>query len=129
MHKVSHRSSLPVCTRAVRTRLFARFRPRHVTLLALAVGAFATACDDRAVTYYENVAPILRENCLSCHQADGYAPFPLASYEQVRDKAAAIAIATNARQMPPIPATADGSCQTFRNMRWLTDEEIAVITA
>jgi len=108
-------------------------RRRSAGRVAVAVALAAlVACggdDDgpRPVTYYEDVAPILRSNCMSCHQEDGTAPFSLTSYEEVRDNATAVVAMTASRKMPPVPAAADGSCQTFRDAQWLTTEQLDII--
>ncbi len=53
------------------------------------------------VTFNEHVAPILYENCASCHRPGEVAPFPLLSYEDAKAHAAEIGRETLARQMPP----------------------------
>ena len=35
-------------------------------------------------TYYQDVAPILSDNCLSCHTDEGSGPFSLDTYENVK---------------------------------------------
>lgn len=53
------------------------------------------------VTFNEHVAPILYENCASCHRPGEVAPFSLLSYEDAKAHAAEIGRETLARQMPP----------------------------
>lgn len=80
-------------------------------------------------TYYEDVAPILMENCASCHRAGGIASFPLLTYEQAKTAAGAIRSTTEQRIMPPFNLDNSGSCNTFHEARWLADEDIATIAA
>ena len=39
--------------------------------------------DTAGITYYQDVAPILAQHCVSCHRADGGAPFPLDTFQSV----------------------------------------------
>jgi hypothetical protein len=72
--------------------------------------------------YHEDIAPLLAQRCVSCHSAGEIGPFALNTYADARARHAAIASAVPARTMPPwLPAT---SCQSFRDTRALTDEEI-----
>ena len=66
------------------------------------------------VTYWKDVAPILGERCLGCHQAGGVAPFRLDSYAEARLRAPLMAVAVQARTMPPWLATGDGTCGDSR---------------
>jgi len=52
-------------------------------------------------TFYRDVLPILQQRCQLCHRAEGIAPMRFATYEQTRPYAAAIAIATQNKSMPP----------------------------
>lgn len=80
------------------------------------------------LTYYRDVAPILNDNCLSCHQSGSVAPFELATYEQVRDLGSIISTSVQSRSMPPMAVDNDGSCNTFKDVRWLTQAQIDTIT-
>ena len=42
-----------------------------------------------AVTFSEHIAPILYDNCVTCHRPGEAAPFPLISYEDVAKRATA----------------------------------------
>lgn len=79
-------------------------------------------------TYYEDVAPILARNCLGCHQEGGIAPFVLGDFESAVKYGPASKIAVEARTMPPWQA-GNGRCQTFKDARWLSDEEITTVSA
>lgn len=72
-------------------------------------------------TYHADVRPIVEEKCVKCHEVDGIAPFPLETYEQVRDVAAAAAFSIENGTMPPWPPTPGYT--PFKDERRLDDEE------
>lgn len=80
------------------------------------------------VRYYEEVRPILAEHCGSCHAEGAVAPFALDTYERAVEWGPALAASVQSRAMPPFGVNNDGSCNTFAEARWLTDEQIATLT-
>ena len=79
------------------------------------------------VTFTRDVAPILFENCGSCHRPGGPGPFSVFSYGDVGARAARIAEYTARRLMPPwLPNSA---YREFANARRLEAEEIATLQA
>jgi mono/diheme cytochrome c family protein len=102
-----------------------------VSLLALSAAGCNDASDPaRAeVTYWQDVAPIFFESCVTCHQQDSIAPFRLDSYAEAKEWSVAAREAVEERTMPPWLVTSDGSCGDFRDARWLDDDEIATIAA
>lgn len=79
-----------------------------------------------APTFTKDVAPILYENCTSCHRPGEVAPMPLQSYEEARPWARAIKQKVMSREMPPW--FADPRFGKFRNDRRLSSEQIDTIT-
>jgi mono/diheme cytochrome c family protein len=77
------------------------------------------------VTFTENVAPIVYQNCVTCHRAGEAAPFPLITYDDVKKHAKTIVKVTASRYMPPWHAT--HGYGEFADERRLTDEQIATI--
>jgi hypothetical protein len=77
------------------------------------------------VTFSEHVAPIVFNNCTSCHRPGEAAPFALMSYRDARPLARAIAAATASHVMPPWKA--GPSDYPFANARRLTADQIATI--
>lgn len=77
------------------------------------------------VTFNKQIAPIIYNNCSSCHRPGEAAPFSLLSYADVQKRGKTIAAATAARFMPPWKAE-EGSYR-FRDERRLKDTEIALI--
>jgi len=86
-------------------------------------GAKASAAAN-AVTFTEDVAPIVFNNCATCHRPGESAPFSLMSFEDVRPRGRQIAAAVASRRMPPWKAAADFP---FEHDRRLTDAQIALV--
>ena len=81
-------------------------RVRAISIAILAIGpAFASHVwagpNSSRPTFSRDVAPILFQNCVSCHHQGEVAPFPLTTYAEVRPKASIIADETRKRAMPP----------------------------
>src|SRR5687768_34913 len=57
------------------------------------------------VTFTETIAPIVYDNCVSCHRPGEATPFSLISYDDVRNRGQLIAAVTERRYMPPWQAT------------------------
>jgi hypothetical protein len=78
-----------------------------------------------APTFNKDIAPILYENCATCHRPGEVAPFSLLTYQDAAKRAGLIATVTKKRYMPPWkPEPGYGS---FDHTRRLTDEQIARI--
>ncbi|HWB79650.1 MAG TPA: hypothetical protein VG755_32025 [Nannocystaceae bacterium] len=80
-------------------------------------------------TFAEDVAPILATHCWSCHVEGGFGPIAFVDYEDARALGPGIVAVTNARQMPPWPPDGTGACQELVDTRWLTDDELATLSA
>jgi mono/diheme cytochrome c family protein len=89
----------------------------------VAAAALLSAADK--VTFSETIAPIIYDNCVTCHRAGEAAPFALISYDDVKKRGSLIASVTKSRYMPPWHA-AHGFGE-FDQERRLTDEQIATI--
>jgi hypothetical protein len=85
--------------------------------------------EPRGAQFYEDIAPVLAASCTGCHREGGVAPFALETYEDAHAWAEAIAISVAARTMPPFSLDNDGSCNHYRDARWLEDEEIDLLAA
>lgn len=100
-----------------------KFVARLITL-GLVCSGLATAQDGRQVTFNHDLAPIVFENCASCHRSGESAPFSLLTYEDVKTHARQIAAVTRSRYMPPwLPAP---GALHFDGERRLTDTQIAL---
>src|SRR5882762_11633693 len=98
---------------------------RVVCLLA---GSFAFASSAYAApatvpTFSKDVAPIVFNNCATCHRAGEVAPMTLTSYEDVRRWAKVIKTKVVSREMPPWGADPAHSLK-MRNDRSLSQAQI-----
>lgn len=93
--------------------------PAFVLSLALPLAA------QTPVTFSRDIAPIVYQNCASCHRPGESGPFPLLNYADVRKHARQIEAVTKSRYMPPwLPQPGYGD---FQDERRLTDAQIAKI--
>ena len=119
---------------------FGRFRcvvggTREALGVALAVGVLVSVAAvpgsaQQAVselTFTRDVAPILQENCQTCHRDGSFAPMPLTTYDEVRPFTPLIRHRVETREMPPWPMDHTIGIQEFKNDISLSDEEIATI--
>jgi mono/diheme cytochrome c family protein len=74
------------------------------------------------VTFSSHIAPILYDNCVTCHRPGEAAPFSLLSYEDASRRAKLIASVTTSRYMPPWHA--EPGFGDFADERRLTDAQI-----
>src|SRR5579862_2093022 len=87
--------------------------------------ALALAFPLAAQTFSHDIAPIVYNNCASCHRPGESAPFSLLSYDDVHKHARQIAAVTKSRYMPPwLPQPGYGE---FQDEHRLTDAEIKLI--
>jgi len=107
----------------MRPRLF--FVP---ALLLLLVPVTARAADEapRDVTFAEQIAPIVFENCTVCHRPGQVAPFTLLNYADTRKHAKTMLRVMEDRYMPPWhPEPGHGE---FRGDRRMSDAQIALFS-
>src|ERR1700722_20156595 len=88
------------------------------------IGALGTA--GAAPTFNRDIAPILYQNCATCHRPGEVAPFSLLTYQDAARRANQIATVTHSRFMPPWKA--EPGYGSFQNERRLTDEQIALLS-
>ena len=99
-----------------------------VPTVAVAAGAGVRAAGPPAApTFNADVAPILFNNCVTCHRPNQIAPMTLMSYKDARPWARAIKAKVSGGQMPPWYA--DPRYGTFRNDRRLTSDQVKTIVA
>ena len=100
-----------------------------VVLMAAASRALAAGGQfDEVPTFTRDVAPILYENCVTCHRPNNIAPMALLDYTDARPWARSIKDLVISGEMPPWPADPNNSMK-FRNERYLDQEEIKTIVA
>jgi len=102
-----------------------RILPRTGAALALAGLA---AAQERALTFAEDVAPIVHARCTGCHSAGQAGPFVLASHDDVAKRARVIADVVARGLMPPwLPVAGEGG--PFVGERSLSEAERATLLA
>ncbi len=74
---------------------------------------------------WKHIAPIIYENCSTCHRPGEVAPFSLLSYKDAKKRAMQIAMVTQSRFMPPWKA--DEGREKFVGAHRLSAREIASI--
>ncbi len=85
----------------------------------------------RAVTFTQDVAPILQEHCQQCHHDGGVAPMALETYQQVRRYASRIKERTGRRDrmgaMPPYYIERGIGIQHYKDDQRLSESEIQTL--
>ncbi len=96
---------------------------RKIPLLLL--GIFWVYIVTGQVTFSEHIAPIIYDNCTSCHRLGEIAPMAFTNYDEVAGWSDMIQYVTEIKYMPPWKPNLDYS--HFVGERGLTDEEISLI--
>jgi mono/diheme cytochrome c family protein len=78
-----------------------------------------------SVTFNKQIAPIIYNNCSSCHRPGEAAPFNLLSYQDTAKKGKLIATVTKSGYMPPWKA--EPTSYSFKDERRLKPAEIGMI--
>ena len=73
------------------------------------------------ISYAKQIAPLLADNCVTCHRTGGIGPFPMNSYAVVQGFSPMIREVILTRRMPPWHA--DPHVGTFEGARALTKEQ------
>ncbi|MBE7463690.1 MAG: ascorbate-dependent monooxygenase [Planctomycetes bacterium] len=77
------------------------------------------------LTYTKDIAPIMNQQCVSCHRPGEVAPFPLQTYKEVAKRDVQIAMVAETRLMPPWkPVEGHGQ---FHDERRLSADEIGML--
>jgi cytochrome c-type biogenesis protein CcmH/NrfG len=91
----------------------------------IALLAAATPALGQQVTFNKDIAPIIWQNCASCHRPGQLGPFSLVTFQDIRPRAREIVRAVKSHAMPPWkPEPGQGE---FEGVRRLSDTEIAMI--
>ncbi len=78
-------------------------------------------------SYTADIAPILAENCATCHREGGIAPFAMDSHTMVQGWSPMIREVLMTKRMPP--GQIDGHIGEFINDRLITNEEVRNVIA
>ncbi|MDZ4801207.1 MAG: cytochrome c [Bryobacteraceae bacterium] len=97
----------------------------RIAAAAALLAAAASMLRAGEVTWAKDIAPIVFNNCSSCHRPGDVAPMSFLKYSEVRPWAKSIREAVATRKMPPWHA--DPKIGHFANDPRLTDAQIAAI--
>ncbi|MDA7979703.1 MAG: thioredoxin family protein [Pirellulales bacterium] len=89
------------------------------------IGRVRKPDENTNVTYSNQIARILQDNCVECHRSGQIGPFALTEYDEVAGWSGMIAEVVAEQRMPPWHATEDSL--TFGNERRLTQVEKQLI--
>ncbi|MBU6318398.1 MAG: hypothetical protein KGS00_01995 [Alphaproteobacteria bacterium] len=99
-----------------------------ITVAEVPIKAAVIEFPDRArraefakISYVDEVAPILLDKCVDCHQPGGIGPFQMTSYEVIKGFAPMIREAIRVDRMPPYDV--DRHVNLFQNDENLTEAE------
>lgn len=74
------------------------------------------------ITFNQSIKPMLNQNCMPCHSANGSGPFPLETYEQVKNRSELVRFQVLARLMPPVFTSSEYG--QFSTGHTLSDQQI-----
>jgi mono/diheme cytochrome c family protein len=100
---------------------------RLIPAALIALPFAAQSATEMPVTFNKHIAPIIYNNCSTCHRPGEAAPFSLLSYSDAKRKGKTIAKVTASRVMPPWKA--EPASYAYRDERRLKTEEIELIQA
>ena len=81
----------------------------------------------QAVTFHQDIAPIIYNACTQCHRSGEIGPMPFTTYQEVAAHGNFIEYVTQTGYMPPW--TPNHHYSTLRGERFLTEEEKELISA
>jgi peroxiredoxin len=77
------------------------------------------------ISYSNSIAPMLIDNCVTCHRQGGIGPWQMSSYEMIKGFAPMIREVVRTQRMPPWHA--DPHYQAFSNDRSLSKDEMKTL--
>ena len=87
--------------------------------------ALTAAAPPATVSYAEDIAPMLIDNCVTCHREGGIGPWAMTGYNMVRGFAPMIREVVRTKRMPPWHA--DPAHGVFTNDRSLSTDEVRTL--
>ncbi len=105
-------------------------KKRIIFLIGSLLSIFIVSCNNsrlpEKITFSEHIAPIIYQNCTSCHRTGEAGMFNLLTYQDIASRSKVIKFVTQTRYMPPWPA--DASYTHFVNEKILNENEIELIS-
>ena len=98
--------------------------PAAETVAAVA-GCEIAHPETASVSYSDTIAPLLADNCVTCHREGGIGPWAMTDYNMIRGFSPMIREVIRTRRMPPWHA--DPAYGHFQNDRSLEPEEIRAL--
>ena len=92
---------------------------------ALDFPELARRAEHKNISYAKTIAPMLNDNCVSCHREGGIGPWAMSDYNMVRGFSRMIREVVRTQRMPPWHA--DPHVGEFSNDRSLSDDEIRTL--
>jgi peroxiredoxin len=92
---------------------------------AVALPQLAQRDAHQEISYTRDIAPILKDNCVTCHRAGGIGPWAMTGYDMVRGFSPMIREVVRTQRMPPWHA--DPHYGEFANDRSLSADEIRTL--
>jgi hypothetical protein len=112
---------------SIKDRGFRALGSAGLALPTLVLLAGLQPASAQQVTWASDVAPIVYNSCVECHQPEGIAPMSLLDYQTARRYARRMEAKVSAREMPPWHVDKDVGIQGFKNDVSLSDNEIRTI--
>jgi len=109
----------------LRDAIEALLEGRAVPATPPAIGCRVSLHNKKDVSYAKQVAPMLMEKCVACHQTGGIAPWAMDSYDRVKGWSAMMREVLMNRRMPPWHA--DPAIGSFSNDRSLSVEQMRTL--
>ena len=85
----------------------------------------ARRAEHKNISYAQSIAPMLNENCVSCHREGGIGPWAMTDYNMVRGFSLMIREVVRTQRMPPWHA--DPHVGEFANDRSMSDEQVRTL--
>jgi len=121
---VEYRGSVAAAEKAIQEILAGE----EVSTALVATTGPAVSFEATAVpSYVADIAPILADNCATCHREGGIAPFAMDSHTMVQGWSPMIREVLMTKRMPP--GQIDGHIGEFINDRLITEEEVRNVIA
>lgn len=98
---------------------------KYLLASLLLVSYFSTLA--QKTTYFDDIHEIIITKCAPCHKDNGYGPFPLTTYDEVKSKGDFVKYVTGIKYMPPWKA--DPEFQSYKNQIILSSDEIDKIAS